>query len=270
MPVHPTIRRLALETPIGRGLLVVPRLVKAFRSSMRPILQAPVWAYESREYTDLTYNLSERSRHAMIGAASVVSGASLAEISAYADELDRCDDLRDLVADQHRVGRRRWSSDGEFRPGRRLLYYLLVRSLKPKHIVEAGVDIGVGASIICRAIHENGEGNYTGIERDLDQPCSVYENYRYKIGCIRRLDAISAMQTLDATVDLFVHDTTPEQGHVRALLAAVPFAPGAVIETTWATPEIFDYAKKAGKRFLQVRDEPLRHWYPGAQLGLIF
>lgn len=250
--------------------LVVPRLGKALRVAAGPLLAAPLWAMQSREYTNFTYDISEHSLQAMIGAVSTVCDLPISEIAAYAEELLTCRELHVLVAAQHQLSRRRWSTDGAFRPGRRIVYYLLARAMRPQRIVEAGVDNGLGAAIICEAIRQNGMGEYIGIERDTEQPCALFENFAHKSGRILRRDAISALAGLDGPVGLFIHDTTPEPAHVRALLAAVPLAPGGVIETTWATPEVFAFAAQNGKHFLQIREEPRRHWYPGAQLGLVF
>lgn len=270
MTTTSTLKWLALQTPAGRAALMLPRLAKAWRIAARPVLAAPLWVLQSREYSNYTYDVSKTGLNAMIGAASVVSGRPIGEVAAFVEELLSCRELQQVVAEQHRVSSHRWSTDGVFRPGRRTLYYLLARALKPKLIVEAGVENGLGAAILCEAIRRNGSGEYLGIERDVDQPCALYANFKHRTGQVLHRDAVAAMAKFDRPVDLFFHDTTSAAEHVKLLLPAVKLAPNGVIATSWATHEVFAFAEQQGKRFLQVRDEPVRHWFPGAQMGLVF
>ena len=41
--------------------------------------------------------------------------------------------------------------------GRRLIWYLLARTMKPNLIIESGIDKGLGSSLLCYAQFKNGE-----------------------------------------------------------------------------------------------------------------
>jgi len=49
-------------------------------------------------------------------------------------------------------------------PEERLFVYGLVKAVKPKTIVEIGVSAGILGVCICRALKENGEGIYIGVD----------------------------------------------------------------------------------------------------------
>jgi hypothetical protein len=157
-----------------------------------------------------------------------------------------------------------------------MLYYLLVRALKPGFVVEAGVDKGLGATIICEALRRNAAegytGDYLGIEDNPLQRSSIYARFPHKRGEVRHGNSPDVIHTIARKIDLFVHDTTPDPVHVGAQLEALQghMAERGVLVSTWAVPQFVEYAATNGKRLLVHKEEPARHWYSGSRLIAVF
>lgn len=256
--------------------MIVPRVVNAVRSSGQPLLNVLPWAVASREYTNFSYETTDVSRAGLCGMVAVIANADIRTVAAFADELRSNAELAEHVRADHADSDRKWASDPQFRPGRPMLSYLLVRALKSGFVVEAGVDKGLGAVVICEALHRNAAegytGDYIGIESNPLQRSSIYSRFPHKRGEIRHGNSPDVIRTIARKIDLFVHDTTPDPEHVGAQLAALQghIAERGVLASAWAVPQFVEYAARNGKRVLMHKDEPARHWYPGSRLIAVF
>lgn len=271
-----SLKRVVYGTPIGRAVMIVPRVVSAVRKSGQPLLYVLPWAVTSREYNNFTYETSETSRLGLCGMVAVIANMDFRSVAAFADELQSNTELADHVRADHANSDRKWSSDPQFRPGRRILYYLLVRALKPGFVVEAGVDKGLGAALVCEALRRNAAeghtGDYLGIEYNPHQRSSIYARFPHKRGEIRHGNSPDVIRTIPRKIDLFVHDTTPDPVHVGAQLEALQdrMAERGVFISPWALPQFAEYAAANGKRLLMHQDEPARHWYQGSRSIAVF
>jgi len=256
--------------------MIVPRLANAVRIAGKPLLYVLPWAFASREYTIFSYDTTAVSRAGLCGIVAVIANTDIQSITAFADELESNADLAAHVRADHAQSDRKWSSDPQIRLGRRMLYYLLIRSLKSGFVVEAGVDKGLGAVIICEALRRNEAeghfGDYLGIENNPLQRSSIYSGFAHKRGEIRRGDSPDVIRTINRKIDLFVYETSTDPGHVGAQLEALKghMAERGVFASPWALPQFVEYAAKNGKRLLMHREDPVRHWYPGSRLTVIF
>jgi hypothetical protein len=52
-----SIRGAAYGTPVGRALVILPRVVKAVRIRGQPLLYVLPWASASREYANISYEI---------------------------------------------------------------------------------------------------------------------------------------------------------------------------------------------------------------------
>jgi hypothetical protein len=256
--------------------MIVPRIVSAVRISGRPLLNVLPWAVASREHTNFSYETTEISRAGLCGMVAVIANTDIGSVRAFENELRSNAELADHVRADHADSDRKWTSDAEFRSGHHMLYYLLVRALKSGFVVEAGVDKGLGATIICEALRRNAAdgytGDYLGIEYNPLQRSSIYAGFPRKRGEIRHGNSPEVIQSISRKIDLFVHDTTPDPAHVRAQLDALQdhMAHGGVIASPWALPQLVEYATNNGKRLLMHKEEPARHWYQGSRWIAVF
>jgi hypothetical protein len=271
-----SLRWVVYGTPVGRALMIVPRVMRAVRTSGQPLLYILPWAVASREHTNFSYQTTDASRVGLCGMVAVIADTDIQTVSAYAEELQSNAELAEHVRAVHADSERKWTSDAKFRPGRNTLHYLLVRALKSGFVVEAGVDKGLGAAIICEALRRNAAeghtGDYLGIEYNPIQRSSIYARFPHKRGEIRHGNLPDVIRTIDRKIDLFLHDTTTEPVHVRAQLEALQghMAPRGVIAVPWPLPQFAEYAAKNDKRLLMHKDEPVRHGYPGSRSMVLF
>src|SRR5271157_5756121 len=118
------LKQVAHGTPIGRTLMVVPRVVNAVRTSGQPLLSVLPWALGSREYTNFSYDVTETSLLGLCGMVAVIANTDFRSVAGYAEELQSNTELANHVRADHAGSDRKWASDAQFRPGRHMLYYL--------------------------------------------------------------------------------------------------------------------------------------------------
>jgi predicted O-methyltransferase YrrM len=265
------IRNHLVKGALGRLLLVPYRAFGAIRVVARPTKWIGPWLIRSREYTSWTYHLSDRNLIEACNLVSILTSRPLEEVLAYKEEILRDADLATHVKNKTLASRDRWCADEDFKIGRRILYYLIARARKPRVVVEAGVDKGLGAALICRALQKNrldgSAGTYVGVDIHELNRAFLFSGTLASEGVLEREDAVTFLQRYEGEIDFYVHDTTPAPQHVQALLTALwpKLSPRGVLCTSWATSEVIDYVVGKG-RFLTFAEEPRDHWYPGSKL----
>jgi len=238
--------------------------------------QVLAWSVRSREIANFTYETTRESQLVLAAVVAEIANRPPSEIVGYINELAADRELAEHVADVARAPESRWSVDPGFKPGRRLAFYLLARALKPRRVVEAGVDKGLGALLVSRALTlnraEGHAGDYLGIELDPSKPIPLYERWPDRVGQIIRGSSTDILRKQAAPIDLFIHDTVPEAGHMTEQLATVRLlmAPVGVIASTWTTPELINHALQHGLKLLTHQEETMDHWFPGDRVAFIY
>jgi hypothetical protein len=233
------------------------------------------WSVRSREIANFTYDTTRESKLMLAGVVAQISGRPMSEIVGYVDELEADGELAAHVCAVGAAPDSVWNMDPGFRPGRRLAFYLVARAAKPRRIVEAGVDKGLGAVLLCRALTLNARdgqpGDYLGIEFDGAKPIPLYDRYPHNLGRIVRGDSLSLLRANDQPIDLFIHDTTADEAHMRDQLAAVMprMAAGGVVASTWTTRVLIDHAMTHRLKLLTHREEPVDHWFQGDRVAFL-
>jgi len=248
-----------------RAARVVPRLG-----------QALAWSVRSREIANFTYDTTRESQLLLAAVIAEISDRPIAQIVTYIDELAADGALAQYVTGMAQARESRWNVDAGFKPGRRLAFYLLARALKPRRVVEAGVDKGLGALLVSRALTlnraEGHAGDYLGIELDPSKPIPLYERWPDRVGQIVRGSSTDILRKQTEPIDLFIHDTIPEAGHMTKQLATVRplMASGGVIASTWTTPELIGHALRHDLKLLTHQEETVDHWFPGDRVAFIY
>lgn len=237
------------------------------------------WLVTSREDTNFTYDLTPLNMTQLAHFLAAVTGRSAAEMRGLLDEpgqdatlighVQTCYDRSDpaLKARADRVPRF----------GRRLGWYALARHLKPRLIVETGVDKGLGAVLMCAALRRNAEegsvGRYLGADLRADAGYLVSGAYQ-DLGKIAVGDSVKILATLDGPIDLFINDSdhNPDYEDREYGLIEDKLSPDALIlsDNSHATDRLARFAEHTGRKFLFFREQPARHWYAGAGIGVAF
>ena len=270
-----SLRRAIARTPLAPVAAFPKRLVNVARHDARVLKVSAAWLFTSREHHNYTYDLTALSREHLAWYVAAVCDAPVQQIRGYLTEIEKDDALRGHLEAGIAGAARRGLADKRVRYGRRIGWYALVRARKPKHIVETGVDKGLGSCVLASALLRNAADGAPGRVTSLDiNPEAGYlakvEPYAGVIDLVIG-DSIAAINALETPVDLFLHDSDHTIEHERNEFTAVEakLAPGALLLSDNATKTnvLPKYAEKTGRRFLAYRETPKAHWFPGDGIG---
>lgn len=236
-----------------------------------------VWLVESRETSNFTFDITPRNEEHLAQLLAFVLGRTPSEVAGYIDEIKQDQALRDTIAGRTKSLGRQSSYDPVARFGRRVGWYALVRAMKPKVVIETGVEKGLGAIVLCAALLRNSQegyqGRYYGTDIDRGAGLLFCEPYR-SVGEILYGDSIESLAALDVTVDVFINDSDHSadyEGREYRLVAPKLSRHAVIIgDNAHVTDELLKFSKETGRRFLFFREEPADHWYLGAGIGLSF
>ncbi len=255
---------------VYRSRLIVPVVARNMKSSLS-------WLFASKETTNFTYDLTERNIQHLAEFVSQVTGASNELALRYIRELQEDEELRKHIANMTAKSAEAFKSDNEARYGRRLGWYAVTRIMKPRVVVETGVEKGLGAVILCAALKRNSEegfeGRYYGTDIDTRAGYLLEGDYK-KFGTILYGDSIDSISNLDEMIDLFITDSDHTPGYEAKEYAVITpqLSENSTIlsDNAHATDDLLDYSHISGRKFLFFREDPGEFWYPGGGIGAAF
>jgi len=264
------------STAVGPMLFVPFRLKRAARYYTPKLSQILVWLAKSREDDNFTYALTEGNQVYLAHTLSIVSGGPYDRVLGYLREPLEDSDLQRHVIHYSSKKPYCYYSDARCEFGRRIGWYAVARVMKPKVIVETGVDKGLGSVLLCAALlrnHREGfPGKYYGT--DINPHAGYLLGPPYdSVGEILYGDSIESLQQLES-VDLFINDSDHSSDYERREYEVVAprLTPRAIIlgDNAHCTGELASFSERRGRQFLFFREEPADHWYPGAGIGISF
>jgi predicted O-methyltransferase YrrM len=265
------MRRAVSRTRLASLAAFPYRLAKVANHDAKVVRMSARWLFTSREHHNYTYDLTPRNREHMAWFVSAVCDRPVAEVRTWFDELDADRALRTHIETVTASAARRGLADPTPRYARRLGWYALIRALQPQHVVETGVDKGLGTCVIAAALLRNGCGRVTSLDINPEAGYLARGKPWSDVVDLVIGDSIESIGALTEPVDLFLHDSDHSSKHERREFTAVEshLAPGALLLTdnVTATDVLMRYAETTGRRFLAFREQPLRHWYPGDGIG---
>jgi predicted O-methyltransferase YrrM len=272
-----SIGPLALHADEAQVRRFPERLALAFSYLESPLRQIFPWLFQSREITNLTYDLTETNKNYLAALISLVTAVPMQQVRKYVDEPNGDGELREHVRTRTLQSPYQDVADTECHYGRRLGWYAFVRAMKPRVVVETGVDKGLGSVLLTSALARNAEegsrGHYYGTDINPDAGYLLQGRYR-EHGSVLYGDSIESLKTLDAKIDLFINDSDHSADYEAAEYEVVhaKLTSGAVIlgDNSHCTDALYRYSMCAGRGFLFFREEPENHWYPGAGIGVSF
>ncbi|HLF33621.1 MAG TPA: class I SAM-dependent methyltransferase [Cyclobacteriaceae bacterium] len=235
------------------------------------------WGFNSREFTNFTYDLTDTNMEYLAHTISVVTGEGVEEILRYMHEARDNTLLKDTIIQAvKRMPEGRYA-DQTVRFGRRLGWYAFARILKPETIVETGVDKGLGSILLCSALMKNNEegfpGKYYGTEINPEAGYLLTGPFA-EFGKILYGDSIRSLSQFRDPIGLFVNDSDHSADYeYREYLAIKHLITDKAIilgDNSHCTDKLALFSRETGREFLYFREEPRDHWYPGAGLGISF
>ncbi len=253
------------------------RLFIASRYFNNKYIQIIKWGFYSREDTNFTYDLTQVNIEYLAQTISLVTGESYAGIMKYFDEISSDDNLKETVLSAIESSEQKKFADKAVRLGRRLGWYAVARAIKPRVIIETGVDKGLGSVVLCAALLKNKaegfEGRYYGTDINPDAGYFLTGKYR-ETGEILYGDSIKSLSAFKETIDLFINDSDhsaeyeyQEYQTIKPLISNKTIILG---DNSHCTDKLSVFSRETGRDFLFFQEKPLNHWYPGAGIGISF
>jgi predicted O-methyltransferase YrrM len=272
----PGLGHIVKNMPLGRFIIWPYRLYEASSWYAPKVGQVFRWLVSSREHTNHTYHLTPRCMKYLANTLAAVAQVPVETIEKYLAEPLQNSALQEFVSSRSRL-RDRETVDTECRFGRRLGWYALVRHLRPKLIVETGVDKGLGAVLLCSALMKNAEEGHVGeyIGTDINPNAGLFLQPPYsKFGQIMYGDSIESLKKIQKPIDLFVNDSdhSAEYEYREYQTIAQKLSPGAVIlgDNSHLSDKLAQFSREQKRDFIFFKEEPLGHWFPGGGIGISF
>jgi hypothetical protein len=273
-----TLKKIIRSTPVVREIvLFLLKCKSAIGYFATPIKELIVWLFTSREFANFTYDITDLNKKYLASLITVITGKSFQEISAYCSELENDVDLRNHIQVAIMNSNEKHFADRKVYYGRRLGWYILARAMKPRFIVETGVDKGMGSCVLIAALMKNEKDGFPGYYYGTDiNPVAGYllsGKYR-KYGEILYGDSITSLKKLNFEIDLFINDSDHSAGYEEKEYKIIEdkLSRRSIVlgDNAHATDKLLNFALATNRKFVFFQEKPYRHWYPGAGIGVAY
>jgi hypothetical protein len=105
-----------------------------------------LWIFTSREDSNFTYAISDRCKINLAASLASILRKDYGEIAEYFREIEADEAFNSMMLKLLDAHPARYRTDGPL-IGRRITWYAIARAIKPKVLVETGVDQGIGATV---------------------------------------------------------------------------------------------------------------------------
>ncbi len=235
------------------------------------------WLFKSRETTNFTYDLTTNNKRYLSSLIANITGKNYDEILNYIHEIEEDKKLKQHIKKAIEESDESFMSDKKARFGRRIGWYAFVRAIKPKIVIETGVDKGLGSCILTSALMKNKEEGYEGYYygTDINPNAGYLLSGDYKgFGEILYGDSIKSLENFNKTIDIFINDSdhSAEYEAKEYETVANKIAHHSIIlgDNAHITDKLLNFALATGRRFIFFQEKPLHHWYPGGGIGIAF
>lgn len=271
--VPPRLRRAILDFELpGLSLRAARRRAFAMSYYNDTIALIERWATARSEESNFLYSITEKSRKELAHLLSCLFGDSPNLYRCYFREIDDDASFRRHIE----IGLKSALPDvSSVDVGRRLGWYAIARRMRPKLIVETGVDYGLGSCLLCVALLRNGQEGFPGryIGTDINPNAGLLLKAPYsEVGSIVYGDSIDTLSRMTESIDLFINDSDHSVAYeAREYEVIRPrLSPRAVVlgDNSHATTVLADFSEAHERQFVFFKEQPRDHWYPGAGIGI--
>jgi hypothetical protein len=249
----------------------------ATRYFNKKYIQIFKWTFSSKEDTNFTYDLTNKNNLELLKTIESCMNIPFEQLKKYLDEILCDDDLKEFIRKKNNSSDLKNYADYNVCFSRRVGWYIIARLLKPKVLVETGVDKGMGSVVLCAALLRNKEEGYLGryYGTDINKKAGYYLDGKYlDVGEIIYGDSITSLEKFDKTIDIFINDSdhSASYEYQEYLTIKNKLSPEALIlgDNSHATDKLLKFSIENGRNFILFREEPKDHWYPGAGIGISF
>ncbi len=241
------------------------------------MLELIKWLFTSRETTNFTYDLEENNKRYLASLIADVLNMEVRTIESYIAEIAEDEELRRHIARMVASSDLAFVADEEVRFGRRIGWYAFARALKPRVIVETGVDKGLGSCVLTAALKRNKEEGHEGKYYGMDiNPAAGYllSGGYAAFGSILHGDSIQSLAKFQGAIDLFINDSDHSADYESREYATISdkLTGNAIVlgDNSHYTDKLLEFSLRTGRRFVFFQEKPRGHWYPGGGIGISF
>lgn len=271
------LKRVATLPAIGRVLLMPYRARAAWPHVTAPWRKFLPWLVRSREYTNFTYGLDPLNAQYLAAFVAEITGVSFEIAAGYIAELEQDTQLRAHIQQRIRASAERCFADLDVFYGRRAGWYAVVRTAKPRVVVETGVDKGLGACVLTAALRQNAiegfPGRYYGTDINPTKGALLSGEYA-EYGSIIYGDSVASLREFGEKIDIFINDSdhSSEYEAMEYQVVQPKLSPQAIVlgDNADITDQLLRFSLSTGRRFQFFREQPLNHWFPGGGIGAAF
>lgn len=272
------LKKVIAKTPIiGRCILFVYRAKTALGYFKRPISYLLKWLFNSKETTNFTCDLEESNKCYLASLIADIVDIDFAEVMEYINEIEEDQELRQHIATATGKNDLAFIADKEVRYGKRIGWYALTRALKPKTVIETGVDKGLGSCVLTAALKKNSaeghQGRYYGTDLNPKAGYLLSDDYA-NYGCILYGDSIELLNKFEGSIDLFINDSDHsaeyEAEEYKAIAHKLSEHAFILGDNSHSTDKLFKFSLETNRHFVFFQERPLDHWYPGGGIGISF
>lgn len=241
------------------------------------IKQVLIWLKSSKEITNFTYDLDSNNRFQLASTIALITQVDTSKVLSYFEEIEQDNHLKESIGISIRQGNSldRNSSDANVQYGRRIGWYAFVRILKPKVVIETGIDKGLGSCVLCSALLRNQTEGHSGqyYGTDINPEAGFLFTSPYdQVGKILYGDSVESLQLLSESIDLFINDSdhSAEYEMEEYKVIQEKLSLNAVIlgDNSHETDKLQRFAMDTNRKFIFFKEKPKKHWYPGGGIGI--
>lgn len=271
------LRTIAKVPIIGRLVLMIYRTKVGLSFVLVTFGRYIKWLFLSKETTNLTYHLRGDNLIYLRHFIATVTGKTYKEIDYLFNEILEDDAFYKHVQDLSQNGPDAFKSDKEVRLARRVGWYAIIRAIKPKLVIETGVDKGLGSCVIGAALLRNKsegfEGTYYGTDINPNAGFLFKSPYD-QVGKILYGDSIESLKKMNETIDVFINDSDHSENYeadeyetIKNQLSASAYI---IADNAHCNTKLHEFALKTNRKFLFFQEVLKDHWYSGASIAVAF
>lgn len=235
------------------------------------------WLLFSKETTNFTFDLTPLNDQYLVSFIANITNENYQTVLNYFTELEN--DFTLISHIERQTINSEWSimADKKARFGRRKGWYALIRILKPKVIIETGVDKGLGACVITAALMQNKkegfEGYYYGTDINPKAGYLLSDEYK-KFGKILYGDSIESLKKLDQQIDIFINDSdhsTEYEADEYEVIKDKLSNNGIILgDNSQDSDKLLKFSIANERNFIFFQEQFDNQWLPGGGIGVSF
>ena len=263
-----------------KNFKIIRRLYDAYIASRyfnNKYFKIITWMFNSNEGTNYTYDLEEKNLDELYKLLENIFEINYSKIKGYSEELINNSKIKDYLKNKIETSNFKNFADTEIKYSRRIGWYIIARIIKPKLIIETGVDKGMGSVILSEALIKNEQEGFKGkyFGTDINPKAGyLFDDIYRKNGKIIYGDSIESLKKIDEPIDLFINDSDHsaeyEADEYKTIISKLSKNSVILGDNSHSTDELLKFSIEHGRNFVLFRERPKNHWYPGAGIGISF